>query len=381
MPLHHQSERARRQDRGLTPGARIETVTSDPVKTQREGFRVNSYPRLQLAALALATLAGVTAARAETYTLQATPQTVEWGHYDPAAKAAVMIKSGDTVTIHTLITSSPQALEKAGVPADQVQDSLKAIFDQVTDKGPGGHILTGPVYVEGAEPGDTLEVRIVKIDLAIPYAYNAFRFGSGALPDDFRYGRIKIIPLDAATMTARFAPGVTIPLHPFFGSMGDAPPAEIGRYDSTPPNIIGGNMDDRALVAGTSLFLPVWVPGALFEVGDGHAGQGNGESDITALETSLVGTFQFIVHKHTGLGYPMAETPSSYIAMGFDDELSGATRKALHHMLDFLVAEKHMTRDDAYMLISVAGDVEVTELVDRNKGVHVVMPKAIFTGP
>jgi len=339
------------------------------------------HPFIRLAALALVGFGGAGAVHAETYTLQATPQTVEWGHYDPAAKPALTVKSGDTVTIHTLITNSPQGLEKAGVPEAQVEESLKAIFDHVTDKGPGGHILTGPIFVEGAEPGDTLEVKIVGIDLAIPYAYNAFRFGSGALPDDFRYGRMKIIPLDAKTMTARFAPDIAIPLYPFFGSMGDAPPAEIGRYDSTPPNIMGGNMDDRALVAGTSLFLPVWVSGALFEVGDGHAGQGNGEVDITALETSLVGTFQFIVHKHTGLSYPMAETPTAYITMGFDDELSGATRKAIRHMLDFLVAEKHMTRDDAYMLVSVAGDVEVTELVDRNKGVHVIMPKAIFTGP
>lgn len=337
--------------------------------------------RLISLAAGLACAAGLSQAQAETYSLEATPTTVAWGHYDPTTKPALTIKSGDTVVFHTLITSSPTALEKAGVPASQVQASLRAIFDQVKDRGPGGHILTGPVYIEGAAPGDTLEVRIVKIDLAIPYAYNAFRFGSGALPDDFLYGRMKIIPLDAKTMTARFSPTITLPLHPFFGSMGDAPPAAIGRYDSTPPNIIGGNMDDKALVEGTTLFLPVWAPGALFEVGDGHAGQGNGEADITALETSLVGTLQFILHKHTLQDYPRAETPTSYIAMGFDDELSGAARKALRHMIDFLVTEKHMTRDDAYMLTSVAGDVEVTELVDRDKGVHVEMPKAIFTGP
>jgi acetamidase/formamidase len=364
-------------DFGPTPSYGDETPVTliPPVKSTAGEWRWRA------AVAALISLAAVGAARAETFTLEATPATVAWGHYDPTTKPALTVKSGDTVVVHTMITNSPAGLEKAGVPADQVEASLKAIYDEVKDRGPGGHILTGPIYVEGAEPGDTLEVKIVKIDLAIPYAYNAFRFNSGALPDDFRYGRMKIIPLDAKSMTAQFAPGITLPLHPFFGSMGDAPPPEIGRYDSTPPNIIGGNMDDRALVAGTSLYLPVWVPGALFEVGDGHAGQGNGEVDITALETSLVGTFQFIVHKHTGLDYPMAETPTAYIAMGFDDELSGATRKALHHMLDFLVAQKHLTRDDAYMLTSVAGDVEVTELVDRNKGVHVVMPKAIFTGP
>jgi acetamidase/formamidase len=280
--------------------------------------------------------------------------------------------------MHTLITSSPSALEKAGVPPDQVQASLRKIFDEVTDKGPGGHILTGPVYVEGAEPGDTLEVRILKIDLDLPYAYNAFRYGSGALPEDFPYSRIKIIPLDRQAMVARFSPGITIPLHPFFGSMGVAPPPAIGRWDSTPPDIIGGNMDDHALVAGTTMFFPVWAPGGLLEVGDGHAGQGNGEVDITALETSLVGTFQIILHKATHQAYPRAETPTHYVAMGFDDDLAEATRKAIRHMIDFLVAEKGLTRDEAYMLTSVAGDVEITELVDRNKGVHVMMPKAIF---
>ena len=163
-----------------------------------------------------------------------------------------------------------------------MQQSLRTVFDQVHDRGPGGHILTGPVAIEGAEPGDTLEVRIQKVDLAIPYAYNGFRYGAGFLTDDFPYARMKIIPLDRDRMIAHFAPGVDIALHPFFGSMGDAPPPAFGRYDSTAPTISGGNMDDKALVAGTTLYLPVHAHGALFEVGDGHAGQGNGEVDITA---------------------------------------------------------------------------------------------------
>jgi acetamidase/formamidase len=234
------------------------------------------------------------------------------------------------------------------------------------------------VAIEGAEPGDTLEVRILKIDMDIPYAYNAFRYGAGFLTDDFPYARMKIIPLDREKMLGRFGPGVNVPLQPFFGSMGVAPPPAFGRYDSAPPTINGGNMDDKALVAGTTLFLPVHAKGALFQAGDGHAAQGNGEVDITALETSLTGTFQFILHKGERSPYPRAETPEAYIAMGFDDDLSNATRKALRNMIDFLVAAKGMTRDDAYMLISVAGDVEITELVDRNKGVHVVLPKKLF---
>jgi acetamidase/formamidase len=319
-------------------------------------------------------------ASARTHDLPATPQTVAWGHYDASAKPVLTIQSGDIVVVHTLLTNSPTGLEKAGVAPADVEPALRAVFDGVPQsaRGPGGHILTGPIAIEGAEPGDTLEVRILKVDLAIPYAYNAFRYGAGFLTDDFPYARMKIVPLDRKAMMARFAPGIDIPLQPFFGSMGVAPPPAFGRYDSAPPTINGGNMDDKALVAGTTLFLPVHATGALFEVGDGHAAQGNGEVDITALETSLTGTLQFILHKGEATPYPRAETPTHYIAMGFDDDLSNATRKALRNMIDFLVAAKGMTRDDAYMLISVAGDVEVTELVDRNKGVHVMLPKELF---
>ena len=330
--------------------------------------------------LILAALAIATPARAETFELKATPQTVAWGHYDATDKPVLTVRSGDTVVIHTLLTNSPAGLEKAGVAPADVEPALRAVFDGVpaSARGPGGHILTGPIAIEGAEPGDTLEVRIRKIDLAIPYAYNAFRYGAGFLTDDFPYPRVKIVPLDAKRMTGLFGPGIEVPLVPFFGSMGVAPPPAFGRYDSAPPTINGGNMDDKALVAGTTLFLPVHARGALFQVGDVHAAQGNGEVDITALETSLTGTFQFILHKQQMLPYPRAETPTAYIAMGFDDDLSHATRKAVRNMIDFLVNTKTMSRDDAYMLISVAGDVEITELVDRNKGVHVVLPKALF---
>ena len=318
---------------------------------------------------------------AKTHDLPATPQTVAWGHYDATSKPVLTIESGDTVVVHTLLTNSPAGLEKAGVAPADVEPALRAVYAGVpaSERGPGGHVLTGPIAITGAEPGDTLEIRILKIDLAIPYAYNAFRYGAGFLTDDFPYARMKIVPLDRKTMLGRFAPGVDVPLRPFFGSMGVAPPPSFGRYDSAPPTINGGNMDDKALVAGTTLYLPVHASGAMFHVGDGHAAPGNGEVDITALETSLTGTLQFILHKGDKAPYPRAETPTHYIAMGFDDDLSNATRKALRNMIDFLVAAKGMTRDDAYMLISVAGDVEVTELVDRNKGVHVMLPKAVFT--
>jgi acetamidase/formamidase len=316
----------------------------------------------------------------QTYTLKATPSTVAWGNYDAAAKPVLNIHSGDTVVFETLLTNSPAGLEKAGVAPVDVQQSLRDVFKEfpVTSRGPGGHILNGPVYIEDAEPGDTLEVRIQKIDLAIPYAYNGFRFGAGFLTNDFPYARVKIIPLDRKRMMARFGPGIEIPLHPFFGSMGVAPPEGYGKINSAPPGIHAGNMDNKELVAGTILYLPVHAKGALFEIGDGHAGQGNGEVDITAMETSLVGTLQFILRKDLKVKYPRAETPTHYISMGFDDDLSEATRIAVRQMIDFLVSEKHMSRDDAYMLTSVAGDVDITELVDGNKGVHVMMPKNVF---
>jgi acetamidase/formamidase len=319
-------------------------------------------------------------AQGRTFTLEATPATVAWGHYDAAATPVLTVRPGDTVVFHTLITNSPAGLERAGLPPEQVEPALREVYEKVpaSDRGPGGHILTGPVFIEGAEPGDTLEVRIRKVELAIPYAYNAFRYGAGILTEEFQHAHMKIIPLDRQAMVARFAPGVTIPLHPFFGSMGVAPPPAFGRYDSTPPTVIGGNMDNKELVAGATLYLPVFNKGALFQIGDGHAGQGNGESDVTALETSLVGTIEFQLIKGTRQAYPRAETPTHYIAMGFDDDLSIAAHKAVREMVDFLVAAKGLSRDEAYMLVSVAGDVDVTELVDRNKGVHVMMPKAIF---
>jgi acetamidase/formamidase len=334
-------------------------------------------------AAATAALLGATAALAQpagrTVTLEATPNTVAWGNYDAAHAPALTIRSGDTVVVQTLLTNSPAGLERNGVPPAEVEPALREVYAKVTDKGPGGHILTGPILIEGAEPGDTLEVRILKVDLAIPYAYNGFRYGAGILSEDFPYARTKIIPLDRTRMVANFAPGIAIPLKPFFGSMGVAPPPAVGRYDSTPPTFIGGNMDNKELVAGTTLYLPVFNKGALFEVGDGHAGQGNGEVDVTALETSLTGTLQFIVRKDLKTAYPRAETPTHYIAMGFDDDLSIAAHKAVREMVGFLVSAKGLSRDDAYMLTSVAGDAAITEVVDRNKGVHVMLPKTIFT--
>ncbi|MCU1275440.1 MAG: acetamidase [Bryobacterales bacterium] len=312
------------------------------------------------------------------YKLQATPKTVVWGYYAASTPPAIRVHSGDTVEIETMITNSPARLEAAGVPPDQIQPALRQIYKEVTDKGPGGHILTGPVWIDGAEPGDTLEVRIKEVRLAIPYAYNGFRPGAGFLPDEFPYSRIKIIPLDAQRMVARFSERIEIPLHPFFGSMGVAPPESSGRISSAPPWFHAGNIDNKEMVVGATLYIPVQVRGALFQVGDGHAAQGNGEVDITALETSLTGLFQFVVRKDMHLRWPRGETPAHYMTMGFNENLNEATRLAVLDMIDFLVSDKHLSRDDAYMLVSSSADLSITQLVDGNKGVHAMIPKSIF---
>jgi acetamidase/formamidase len=314
----------------------------------------------------------------QTHQLKASTKTVTWGYYDAKSTPVLKINSGDTVEVYTLITSSPMSLERAFVPPEQIEQTLRDIYKELKDKGPGGHILTGPIYVEGAEPGDVLEVSIRKVKLALPYAYNAFGPKSGFIPEDFPRSRTKIIPLDEKGNIARFAEGIEIPLKPFFGSMGVAPPPEAGRISSGPPGVHAGNLDNKELVAGTTLFIPVHVRGALFSVGDGHAGQGNGEVDITALETSLYGTLQFVVRKDMKLKWPRAETPTHYIVMGLDRDLTLAAKIAVREAIDFLTTEKGLSPDDAYMLSSIAVDFNITQVVDGVKGVHGMIPKEIF---
>jgi len=333
---------------------------------------------------ALGMLCAVTVVAAETRTpethrLEATPATVAYGYYWSQAAPVVRIASGDIIDVDTLLTNTPAGLEKAGVPEARIQSSLKSIVAEVTGerRGPGGHILTGPVYVEGAEPGDVLEVKILAIDLAIDYGYNGC---SGVLPENCDPGApVRIIPLDRSAMRAEFAPGIMVPLHPFFGSMGVAPPPEAGRVSSNPPGRHAGNLDNRELIVGSTLYIPVFARGALFEVGDGHVAQGDGEVDQTAIETSLRGRLQLTVRKDMKLIWPRAETPTDYISMATDPELLIATKTAIQEMVDFIVAQKHLSRHEAYQLVSIAGNVAVTQLVDKpNVGVHVRLPKSIF---
>jgi acetamidase/formamidase len=318
----------------------------------------------------------------KTHRLEATPTTVAYGYYWSAATPVLRIDSGDIIDVDTLLTNTPAGLAKSGVPDDKIQASLKAIVAEVTGdrRGPGGHILTGPVYVEGAEPGDVLEVKILSIDLAIDYGYNGC---SGYLPENCETALpSKIITLDRKKMTAEFLPGIVIPLKPFYGSIGIAPAPELGRVSSNPPGRHAGNLDNRELIAGSTLYIPVFAAGALFEIGDGHAAQGDGEVDQTAIETSLRGRLQLTVRKDMRLKWPRAETPTDYISMATDPDLVVATKTAIQEMVDFLVSEKKLTRHQAYQLVSIAGNVAVTQLVDKpNLGVHVRLPKSIFVTP
>ena len=302
-----------------------------------------------------------------------------YGYYWSEARPVLRVASGDIIDVDTLLTNNPAGLERAGVPAEKVQVSLRRIVTEVTGdrRGPGGHILTGPVFVEGALPGDSLEVKVLSIDLPIDYGYNGC---AGFLPEncDRSVGQ-KIVPLDREAMTAEFFPGIVIPLRPFFGSMGVAPPPEVGRVSSNPPSRFAGNMDNKELTAGATLYIPVFVPGALFAVGDGHAAQGDGEVDQTAIETSLRGRLQLTVRKGERLNWPRAETATDYISMGADPDLTVATAIAIQEMVDFVARTRGLSKHQAYQLVSVAGNVAVTQLVDKpTMGVHVKLPKSIF---
>jgi acetamidase/formamidase len=317
-----------------------------------------------------------TAVAQTTHRLPATPQTVAYGHYWAESKPVLRVKSGDIIDVETLLTNTPPRLEAAGVAPADVQQSLRDIVAQVTDRGPGGHILTGPVYVEGAEPGDVLEVKVLSIDLPIAYGYNGC---SGFMRELCERPTTTIIPLDRRRMTAEFA-GVTIPLKPFFGSMGVAPPPDRGRVSSNPPDIHAGNLDNKELVAGTTLYIPVHVAGALFEVGDGHAAQGDGEVNQTAIETSLRGRIQLTVRKDMKLDWPLGETSTHWITMGMDKDLTVATRSCLQNTVKFLQGRLGISQTQAYQLASLAVDFRITQLVDGNVGVHAMVAKGLLRG-
>jgi acetamidase/formamidase len=305
--------------------------------------------------------------------LKAGHDSCHWGFFEAARAPRLAVRSGDTVTIDTL-TGAPEMVPPAPF------HTPPELFDvhRQTDRFPAPHILTGPVAVEGAMPGDVLEVRILDVQLRQDWGFNFIRPLGGTLPDEFPEGRILNIPLDREAMLGRLPFGVDIPLKPFFGVMGVAPPASWGRITSVIPRAHGGNIDNKELVAGTTLYLPVHVPGANFSCGDGHGAQGDGEVCLTAIETALTGTFELVVRKDLRLSMPRAETPTHIVTMGFDASLDRAMEIALREMIDYLVATRNLSRLDAYTLCSVGVDFKVTQTVNTAKGVHGMLPKALF---
>ncbi|HEY5065180.1 MAG TPA: acetamidase/formamidase family protein [Xanthobacteraceae bacterium] len=311
--------------------------------------------------------------------LDAATDTVHWGFFDAALKPLMTVEPGDTVTIST-VSGTPGQLP----PPDSgltVPAVLPAILKNVQQRLNGPHILTGPVAVRGAKAGQVLEVRIKSIELNFDWGYNVIRPLAGALPDDFDTARVIHIPLDRARMVGTLPWGLELPLKPFFGIMAVAPPANWGPVASPPPRRNGGNMDNKELVAGATLYLPIHTDGALFSVGDGHGAQGDGEVCITAIETGLIGTFELHVRDDMTLEWPLAETPTHIITMAFDPDLDDAVVIALRNMIKLICARTNLSREDAYTLCSLAADLRVTQVVNGAKGIHVMLEKALLRMP
>jgi acetamidase/formamidase len=310
--------------------------------------------------------------------LDASPDTVHWGYFDAACKPLLTIENGDVVTISTV----------SGVPAQmpppdssfKLPQALADIHAAQTPRLPG-HICTGPVAVRGAKAGMTLEVHIQSIELNYAWGYNMIRPLTGALPDDFSEPRVIHIPLDRQRMVGRLPWGLEIPLRPFFGVMAVAPPAGWGVISTIPPRKNGGNMDNKELVAGTTLYLPIHIDGAMFSVGDGHGAQGDGEVNVNAIETGLIGTFRLNIRDDMPLEWPMAETPTHVITMAFHPDLDEAAAIALRTMIKLLGERCGLSREDAYTLCSLAADLRVTQIVNQSKGIHIMLDKKYLAKP
>jgi acetamidase/formamidase len=308
--------------------------------------------------------------------IDASPDTIHWGYFDADIRPVLKVESGDTVTIST-VSGAPDSMPRNGLA---IPPALPAIHARHSPKLPG-HICTGPVAIAGARPGRTLEVRIKAIDLHYDWGFNFSAPLKGALPDDFAETYLMHIPLDRERMVGRLPWGLELPLRPFFGVMAVAPPAAWGSVSTLPPRRNGGNLDNKELVAGTTLYLPIFVEEALFSVGDGHGAQGDGEVCVTAIETGLVGTFELHVRSDLSLTWPMAETPTHMITMAFDPDLDQCVVLALRTMLDLIVERTGLRREEAYALCSLAADLRVTQVVNGSKGIHVMLDKDYLRRP
>ncbi len=310
----------------------------------------------------------------KTYQLKATPQTVHTGFFDASIPPVLTVNSGDTVQMSTSMLMNGKL--RCGMTEQEFFEARQYFVERKM----GGHTMTGPVSVKGAEPGDVLEVRIKKlvpIHCGVNYNYPA-KMNMGGLPEDFQNFQFKSFSLDLAKMETTFAPGIVVPLKPFMGVMGVAPkPGE--KAPAAVPDYFGGNIDCKELVAGTKLYLPVSAPGALFSTGDAHAVQGDGEVNVTAIETAMEqAVFQFVVRKDMKLERPMGESKTHWFTMAFHKDLNEAVKIALRDAIQFISKTKGISTQDAYALASLAVDLRVTQIVDGNKGIHAMIPKSIF---
>ncbi len=320
--------------------------------------------------------------------LRSTPETVLWGYFAADVPPVLHIKSGQTVRIDTVSHSGMNTaydpvtyFARAGIAPDQVLPDVIDIYRKVPHpKGASAHVLTGPIFIEGASPGDMLEVRIIALEHRVPYGVNNTNRGTGVLPELLNAPSAKVIKFDLARNVALFSSEVEVPLHPFMGIMAVAPPRDLGLVSSRPPSHWGGNMDFNKLGVGATLYLPVFNNGALFFTGDSHAVQGDGEIDGTAIEASLTATLQFIVHKGDGRAtrWPRAEDATSYYTMGMDLDLNKAMQEAASETVAFLREQKGLSITDAYALASVGVDFRVAEAVDAVQMVYGMIPKRIF---
>ncbi len=309
--------------------------------------------------------------------LKASSATVHHGFFDACLPPVLTIDSGDIVRLETA-SGNPRFYESIGVPRERIPAELYEVYQGVEGVGRGDHSLNGPIGVRGAEPGDTLEIRILSVEVRWPFGGQGFAPGRGLLPEQFPYEKPRVHWIDLERQVIEYAPGVEVPVRPFWGVIGVAPPARMGRIPSGPPNVHGGNIDCKDLGAGSTLYLPVHVPGGLLSIGDGHAAQGHGEVCVSAVETSLKGEVQVVLHKGQRIRWPRAETPTHYMTLGLHTDLEQAAKIATSEMLDFLAATKGLSREDAYLLASAAVDLVVTQIVDGTKGIHAMIPKAIF---
>ncbi len=310
--------------------------------------------------------------------LAATPETVHWGRFWSELPPVLTIAPGDSVTIQTF--SGREEVLPAEGSGMTVAPELRRIL---AANLPGqAHLLTGPVAIDGAMPGDVLKIGIERIELGADWGFNAVRPASGTLPGEFPVSTHTVtqIPIDRPNKTCRLPWGATLPLAPFFGVMGLAPAPEWGELTSIQPRQHGGNMDLKLLTEGATLYLPVQTEGGLFSCGDGHGCQGDGEVCITALETALTGTFRFDLLKAgtTGIDMPRAETADELISMGFHASLDTALQIALRQMIAMIRERTGISATEAYQFCSLAADFAVTQSVNQEKGVHGRLRKALL---